>query len=56
MTFTPLSTPPEEVTQRGGGKEPLRLQTHGSKFVAFQEIKVQEVSTEVSIMTSICGG
>ena len=43
----PLDKAPEEVTARGGNRKPLMIQTHGSKFVQFQEVKIQEMACEV---------
>jgi len=47
ITFTPVTkcTSPECVSSRAGGR--LFLQTRGSKMTKFQEIKVQEMSSEV---------
>lgn len=48
-TFTPLDKAPDHVKAQGGSKRPLMLQTHGSKFVQFQEVKIQEVAAEVRL-------
>lgn len=48
-TFQPLDKAPDQVTARGGNKKSLMLQTHGSKFVQFQEVKIQEMASEVGL-------
>ncbi|KAL6779626.1 MCM7 [Auxenochlorella protothecoides x Auxenochlorella symbiontica] len=46
-TFTPLAEAPAAVKAMNGGKSELHLQTRGSKFVRYQECKVQELPEEV---------
>ena len=46
-TFTPLAEAPPEVRALHGGRSDLHLQTRGSKFVRYQECKVQELPEEV---------
>lgn len=61
-SFMPLLMCPSQVctTNRSGGR--LYLQTRGSKFVKFQEIKIQEHSDQVPVgniprsMTVMCRG
>ena len=36
------------AANQGGNNKPLMLQTHGSKFVQFQEVKIQEMASEVT--------
>ncbi|KAK9798943.1 hypothetical protein WJX73_006235 [Symbiochloris irregularis] len=51
--FTPLETVPqggaagERTGQAGSGPPTLHVQTRGSKFVRFQEAKIQELASEV---------
>lgn len=47
-TFTPLAALPSGAARRAGGAAALHLQTRGSKFVKFQEVKLQELPLEVS--------
>jgi DNA replication licensing factor MCM7 len=62
MSFLPLSDCPSEDCRvnKAGGR--LYLQTRGSKFVKFQEIKIQEHSDQVPVghiprtLTIICRG
>lgn len=46
-TFLPITKAPAAIVAQGGNKKPLMLQTHGSKFVQFQEVKIQEMASEV---------
>ena len=46
-TFLPITKAPPAIAAQGGSKKPLMLQTHGSKFVQFQEVKIQELASEV---------
>ena len=48
-TFNPIHEAPQHISAQGGNKRPLMLQTHGSKFVQFQEVKIQEMASEASI-------
>lgn len=43
-TYTPLEGPPKNIA---GPQPELRMQTRGSKFVRFQEMKLQERAIEV---------
>ncbi|CAB9519862.1 Zygotic DNA replication licensing factor mcm3 [Seminavis robusta] len=43
------SCPSEECRTRRGGGDTLHLQTRGSKFVKFQELKIQELPSQVPI-------
>ena len=43
----PMTEAPAEVANRGSKKSKLHLQTHGSKFVRFQEVRMQEMASEV---------
>lgn len=46
-TFCPLDAPPEEPGQERRPKADLKMQTRGSRFVRFQEMKLQERAIEV---------
>ena len=46
-SFNPLLEAPEEVKRMNGGKSELFMQVRGSKFVKYQECKVQECPDEV---------
>ncbi|KAK9806786.1 hypothetical protein WJX72_002809 [[Myrmecia] bisecta] len=46
-TFTPLQEVPDAVANMNNSKNGLQLQTSGSKFVRFQEAKLQELAIEV---------
>ena len=46
-TFIPITKAPPVISAQGGNQKPLMLQTHGSKFVQFQEVKIQEMASEV---------
>ncbi len=45
--FQPLEAAPAAVAHASGGASTLQLQTRGSKFVRFQEVKLQERAIEV---------
>jgi DNA replication licensing factor MCM7 len=49
--FLPQRTCPSQEcrNRRGGGGDTLHLQTRGSKFVKFQEVKLQELPSQVPI-------
>ena len=55
-TFNPLMEAPEEVKAMNGGKSELFMQIRGSKFVRYQECKVQELPDEVSGFAGHCRG
>ncbi|CAK0784982.1 hypothetical protein CVIRNUC_008187 [Coccomyxa viridis] len=46
-TYFPLDAPPEEPGQEKRPKADLKMQTRGSRFVRFQEMKLQERAIEV---------
>ncbi|KAL4437489.1 hypothetical protein ABPG77_003470 [Micractinium sp. CCAP 211/92] len=46
-SFNPLLEAPEEVKKMNGGKSELFMQVRGSKFVKYQECKIQESPDEV---------
>ena len=50
-TFQPLEAAPAAVARASGGNSTLQLQTRGSKFVRFQELKLQERALEVRART-----
>ena len=50
-TFQPLEAAPAAVARASGGTSTLWLQTRGSKFVRFQELKLQERALEVRACT-----
>ena len=54
-SFNPLLEAPEEVKRMNGGKSELFMQVRGSKFVKYQECKVQECPDEVSGSACCCG-
>lgn len=62
MSFTPVSSCPSDDCRvnKAGGR--LYLQTRGSKFIKFQEVKIQEHSDQVPVghiprtMTVMCRG
>ncbi|KAJ3406935.1 Mcm2-7 hexameric complex component, partial [Chytridiales sp. JEL 0842] len=47
QTFTPLAECPTEDCKKNGSKGKLQMQTRASKFVRFQEIKIQELTEQV---------
>lgn len=49
-TFTPLEVAPDHMRRTTGKKGQLRLETRGSKFAKFQEVKLQELACEVRSM------
>lgn len=49
-SFTPLAAPPEAVARLGATVKELKLETRNSKFIKFQELKLQEMSEEVSLL------
>ena len=49
--FCPLDAPPEEPGQERRPKADLKMQTRGSRFVRFQEMKLQERAIEVCRMS-----
>ena len=51
-TFQPLEAAPAAVARASGGTSTLQLQTRGSKFVRFQEMKLQERALEVRARAS----
>ena len=53
-SFNPLAEAPDEVKRMNGGKSELFMQVRGSKFVKYQECKVQEAPDEVR--EGGCGG
>jgi hypothetical protein len=55
-SFTPLAALPAGAARRAGGAAALHLQTRGSKFVKFQEVKLQELPLEVREMGGGGGG
>lgn len=46
-TFTPLTELPEPLKSRSQSRQAPTFQTHGSKFLQYQEIKIQEMACEV---------
>lgn len=52
-TFQPLEAAPAAVARASGGNSTLQLQTRGSKFVRFQELKLQERALEVRKQTAL---
>ncbi|EFN55074.1 hypothetical protein CHLNCDRAFT_52849 [Chlorella variabilis] len=46
-SFNPLQEAPDEVKKMNGGKSELFMQVRGSKFVKYQECKIQESPDEV---------
>lgn len=46
-SFTPLAEAPEALRALGAGRGELHLQTRGSRFVRYQECRVQELAAEV---------
>ena len=51
-TYFPLDAPPEEPGQEKRPKVDLKMQTRGSRFVRFQEMKLQERAIEVGCLTT----
>eukprot|EP00242_Pyramimonas_sp_CCMP2087_P007222 CAMPEP_0198204884 /NCGR_PEP_ID=MMETSP1445-20131203/8367_1 /TAXON_ID=36898 /ORGANISM="Pyramimonas sp., Strain CCMP2087" /LENGTH=745 /DNA_ID=CAMNT_0043876969 /DNA_START=68 /DNA_END=2305 /DNA_ORIENTATION=- len=47
--FTPLEQCPSKQCEKNARKGQLYLQTRGSKFLKFQEVKVQELAEEVPV-------
>jgi DNA replication licensing factor MCM7 len=45
--FTPMEQCPSKQCETNARKGQLYLQTRGSKFLKFQEVKVQELAEEV---------
>ena len=45
--FTPLNAIPKELQLSTGAKGQLTLETRGSRFVKYQELKLQELASEV---------
>ena len=54
-TYFPLDAPPEEPGQEKRPKADLKMQTRGSRFVRFQEMKLQERAIEVRTLTATQG-
>ncbi len=46
-TFTPVERPPDSAGAARGGAADLVMQTRGSRFVKFQEVRIQELAAEV---------
>lgn len=46
-TFIPIDMNPKELQQTTGARGQLNLETRGSKFIKYQELKLQELSLEV---------
>ena len=47
-TFTPVERPPDSAGAARGAAADLVMQTRGSKFLKFQEVRIQELAIEVS--------
>jgi len=45
--FNPLDAIPQELQLSTGAKGQLTLETRGSRFVKYQELKLQELALEV---------
>lgn len=45
--FNPLDTIPKELQLSTGAKGQLTLETRGSRFMKYQELKMQELAIEV---------
>jgi len=45
--FNPLDTIPKELQLSTGAKGQLTLETRGSRFIKYQELKLQELALEV---------
>lgn len=54
--FQPLEAAPAPVARASGGAAKLQLQTRGSKFVRFQEAKLQERAIEARARARRRGG
>ena len=48
--FNPLDTIPKELQLSTGAKGQLTLETRGSRFVKYQELKLQELALEVCFL------
>ena len=49
QSFTPITTCPSEYCQRNRLHGKLQMQTRGSKFVSYQEVKLQELPDQVPV-------
>ena len=45
--FNPLESIPKELQLSTGAKGQLTLETRGSRFIKYQELKMQELASEV---------
>ena len=54
--FNPLDTIPKELQLSTGAKGQLTLETRGSRFMKYQELKMQELAIEVcdQILNALC--
>ena len=50
--FNPLNTIPKELQLSTGAKGQLTLETRGSRFIKYQELKLQELAVEVCMSNS----
>jgi DNA replicative helicase MCM subunit Mcm2 (Cdc46/Mcm family) len=46
-TFTPVERPPESAGPTRAAAADLVMQTRGSRFIKFQEVRIQELAGEV---------
>lgn len=54
-TFTPLEAPPAAAAGlQASARTELVMQTRGSRFVKFQEVRIQELAAEVGSTLNAC--
>ena len=56
--FNPLDSIPKELQLSTGAKGQLTLETRGSRFMKYQELKMQELAIEVchQMLNALCAG